>query len=241
MVLPDLTVLLLSYGGRLEKWRFGDEKWMPISDNSNDKRDCYYHFHDVIWIQNRNLCYAVNVSGILVKFDSEFNPVELTSSLGYSPREQKYLVPSSNGDDLYLLSKISDPDPEFYYDYCEDEYHLDEKTIDMPIRMRVFKLNWEQGYWDFVGRSGDQVFFLGDDVSFMVSVRDFEGCRANSVYLTEECFCQDDEEHNVYGQDTGLYALDECFVARLADSPEYARLFWPPPHWLMQGSGSSES
>jgi len=56
-------------------------------------RDCYYHFHEVIWVQNQTQCYDVNVSRILVKFDSKFNPVELSSSLGYSLHEQMYSCP----------------------------------------------------------------------------------------------------------------------------------------------------
>ena len=60
------------------------------------------------------------------------------------------------------------------------------------------------------------MFFLGDDLLFMISARDFDGCRVDSIYLTGECFCRDDYdgEDNVYGQDAGLYALDECFVVR---------------------------
>lgn len=160
----------------------------------------------------------------------------MTSPLGFSPGEHKFLVPSD--DDLYLISKVSDPDSEFYYDYFEDECILNEETFVMPIRIRVFKLNRKQGDWDFYSGLDDKALFLGDDVSFSISARDFHGCRGNCIYLTDECFFQEEDEGNVYGQDTGLYAMDERLVVGLAASPEYARVFWPPPPWLLQGSCS---
>lgn len=146
VVLPDLTVLILSYGGRLEKWRPGDQSWTPVSGNNDGKRDSYPHFQDVILV--RNECYAVTVSGILVRIGIDFNQVDSTTSMGWSSGERKYLVPSSNGDDLYMISKFSDPDPELCYDYNEEEYVVDVDTIDMPIRMRGSKLNRKRGYWD---------------------------------------------------------------------------------------------
>ncbi|GAB4848407.1 hypothetical protein Ancab_003104 [Ancistrocladus abbreviatus] len=224
----NFVVLLLRYGGDLEAWRFGEEKWTSIEGDDN-------RFDEVLCCGGK--CYAIDYAGDLSVFDSGLNLIKRFSDrfvMCCQPRQRKILV-EFNGY-LYVFDKTSDLDAEFYYDHWEDEYVMNWKEYDMPLRLKIFKLNEKNGGgWDYVGSLGDGVFFLGDDVTFGIWKKDY-GCKGDCIYLTDECFVQ--LEEGEFGEDTGVYDLNECKIVALAECPEYARVFWPPPSWFLDSASS---
>ncbi|GMH06592.1 hypothetical protein Nepgr_008432 [Nepenthes gracilis] len=224
----NFVVMLLLYGGSLEAWRCGEEKWTKIGGDD-------YQFDDVLCCEGK--CYAVTFTGVVMVFDSELKPIDsiMNTFLCYNPRQQKLLLEFDG--DLYLVDKTSDPDPEFDYDYYLDGYVVNENTINMPMKLSFYRMNKVDGDWNYVGRLGGRVFFLGDDVSFGIWEKDFDGCKGNCVYLTDECFVQI-EEDGVCGVDTGVYDLNDCKIVALAECLDYAKVFWPAPSWLTASTSS---
>ncbi|GAB2223966.1 hypothetical protein Droror1_Dr00004711 [Drosera rotundifolia] len=224
----EIVVFLLREFGSLQAWRKGDAEWTMIRGEGKGG-DWRLKYDDALCWNGK--CYTVNVAGEVVVFDEELRRVmRIENSMVYAPlMQRKYLVVWKG--ELYMVEKTSDPDPEDRYDYIMDAYVMDVDSFDRPLKLVILKLN-QRGDWEHVDRLGEGAFFVGDDVSFGVRARDFSGCKANCVYLTDECFW-DEGKGSAYGDDAGVYDPDGNTFVALAEFPEYARMFWPPPSWLV--------
>ncbi|KAF3450222.1 hypothetical protein FNV43_RR06302 [Rhamnella rubrinervis] len=99
----------------------------------------------------------------------------------------------------------------------------------------VFKLDEEHGLWVAVqDLEKDRVFFIGDGCSYSVSAKEFEGCKVNCVYFTDESDFYSGVEENYPGLNASLYDLVEDVSRPLTSVVGYSRIFWPPPTWLNQ-------
>lgn len=71
---------------------------------------------------------------------------------------------------------------------------------------------------------GDQVFVLGNDCCFSVSAQEYAGCKRNCIYFADQ------RANGVH--DSYVFDLNDCSIRKLADSPMFSQIFWPPPTWL---------
>ncbi|KAJ0786328.1 hypothetical protein HanOQP8_Chr02g0054121 [Helianthus annuus] len=130
--------------------------------------------------------------------------------------DMQYLV--SLGDELLLVTQ-----------YLELGFHAYKTT-----EFRVFKLVLKDGWmWKSVVELDDWALFVGENSSVAIRASDFEGCKGNKIYFTD-----DYSEWNYDGangdHDLGVYDLEDGSVAAL---PCYTRKFyngrrWSPPIWI---------
>ncbi|KAJ0618742.1 hypothetical protein HanLR1_Chr02g0054641 [Helianthus annuus] len=98
------------------------------------------------------------------------------------------------------------------------------------LLLLVLKDGW---MWKSVVELDDWALFVGENSSVAIRASDFEGCKGNKIYFTD-----DYSEWNYDGangdHDLGVYDLEDGSVAAL---PCYTRKFyngrrWPPPIWI---------
>lgn len=78
------------------------------------------------------------------------------------------------------------------------------------------------------------MFFVGDDCTFSVSVKEFSGCKENCVYFADDVFARIRGHNHHPGSDAGIYELENDFAGPLSAFPYYTNIFCPPPGWLRQ-------
>ncbi|XP_059640547.1 F-box protein At2g17036-like [Cornus florida] len=214
----DYAVIAIQKG-KLWFLKFGDEKWSAVDDPKQSHfDDCVYH---------KGKFYAVDHRGRTVVIGSDLR-AEIAASLPqHGGGHYKHLVESCG--DLFLVDKHLDTEEQVWYDDDEDE------DSNLPIHLKIYKLNEEKKEWEWVKTLGDRVFFVGDDCSYCVSTQDFSGLRRDCIYFCDHMFLDVNEEDEnlvkICG-DTGVYSLDDCMCGALATFPELSQIFWPPPAWL---------
>ena len=216
----NFVLFTIHVSGRLATYKSGDKRWTIIPDMPSP-------YDDVILYKDN--FYAVDSTGrtVLVGLSSDVvlvaNPVFggdkkfLVESCGELLMVDMYLSMSPPGEDLV--------DDELFeqFDGC-----LGERTV----RFKVHELDREAKRWNMVKSLRDQVLFLGDDCTFSASASELSGCK-NCIIFNDNFFYNGGQEDGVFrGRDIGVYDLGNGRIARLADYPEYSKLFWPPPHWI---------
>lgn len=102
---------------------------------------------------------------------------------------------------------------------------------DDHVRIDVFRLDEKEMKWVKLTDLGDRVLFLGGDRSFCVSASDL--CVANGncvVYSRRYAYHLNATE---FGKQMRIFHLDQGRVSPLSDYPDYFKLFWPPPEWIL--------
>jgi hypothetical protein len=109
------------------------------------------------------------------------------------------------------------------YGFGRDDDHL---------RIHVFRLDEKEKKWVRLTDLGDMVLFLGGDRSFCVSASDL--CVANGNCVI---YCRSYGDYHLNATDFGtqmrIFHLDQGRVSPLSDYPDYFKLFWPPPEWIL--------
>ncbi|VFQ73720.1 unnamed protein product [Cuscuta campestris] len=204
-----------------------DEKWSQIEDTGR----CVYD--DILYSEVKGVFYAVDISGRLVMIDRDLKAKEVVYGFGFSGCQKRHLI-ESNGD---LFMVVEYDEPELYMSDGEDAFEIDDYSfkytnLEFPLHLKVFKLSKNE--WEYVPSLGDQVFFIGDDCSYVVSAQRF-GLKGNCVYFTADDFMDENESDLTIGNicpDAGVFCLEDGRCASLASSPEHAQLFLNCPVWL---------
>ncbi|KAA8541317.1 hypothetical protein F0562_025280 [Nyssa sinensis] len=95
---------------------------------------------------------------------------------GFSCGQFKYLV-KAYGDSFFFIDKYMDAEQQISYNEFIDDYIFEEVNPDVPVHLKAFKPNEEEGKWEWVETLGDRVFFVGDDCSYSISARGFAGLK----------------------------------------------------------------
>lgn len=212
------AVMALHTGGKLGVWRMGDKKWNNINDNRERS-----HYSDIVY--DKGKFYALDFTGLVVSVD----PATLKLTELSPVRSFRY---EYGGQTKYLLKSFGDL---FRIDQCDlDDIDLCVYSSDSddsgPVRVIVYKLDEEKRDWVQMEGLDDRVLFAGDDVSFSVLAKDFEGCKRNCVYYRDDTFSEENEDHP--GFDVGIFCLEDGTSGPLSKFPGYSKIFWPPPTWL---------
>jgi hypothetical protein len=109
---------------------------------------------------------------------------------------------------------------------CPDSHFKNALTID------VFMLDEKEKEWVELTSLGDRVLFLGNECSFSVSASDLSVAKGNCVVFMDDVFEILDEP--IWHSGMCVYHLDQCQLLRLSDHPDYLKLFWPPPVWVLK-------
>lgn len=97
---------------------------------------------------------------------------------------------------------------------------------DGDVRIDVFRLDEKRRKWVKVENLGDRVLILGEGCSFSASASDLGFANGNFVIYSNGA--------KVWGHEMSVFHLDQSQVSPLSDYPDYAKLFWPPPEWIVK-------
>jgi hypothetical protein len=98
------------------------------------------------------------------------------------------------------------------------------------IRFDVFKLDEKEKKWVKLSTLGDRVLFVDQECSFSASASDLHVAKGNCIIFTR---------NSLYGRCDDLqsamriFHLNRDHVLRLSDYPDFIKLFWPPPKWIL--------
>ncbi|XP_020270817.1 putative F-box protein At1g65770 [Asparagus officinalis] len=202
--------------------RVGDDEWTNVEDS-------LIHIQDVI--RYKGQVYAIDYQGLAVVCDF----AQIANSPYYVVNSHRYLVESTYGDLLQVVREINNRGDDD--DYEDDEgnsttykflvYKLEavEKPVKpkedpaycMTVKKRVpmrHKFNFK---WVKVKSLGDQALFLGKNNSLCVRASEYQGCKPNCIYFTEQemyghtsiarGFLEDVEVDSIC--DMGIYDFEE--------------------------------
>ncbi|KAF5199554.1 hypothetical protein FRX31_010866 [Thalictrum thalictroides] len=103
---------------------------------------------------------------------------------------------------------------------CEYDQDDEELRRYRTVKFVLYKLREgeEIKCWEKVENIGDRAFFVGYNSSFSVAASDFKGCRANSIYFTDDdsFLCEDLPEP--IRHDNGIFKLEDQSVESIYPS-----------------------
>lgn len=219
----SFALLTIHVSGKLAMYKSGDKRWSIIHDMPSP-------YDDVILFKGD--FYAVDSTGRAVLVGLSSN-VALVANPVFGG-DKKFLVESS-GELLMVDMYLSMGPPEVdLSDENEDVFEQFDGCLgERTVRFKVFKLDREGKKWVEVKSLDDRMLFLGDDCTFSASASDLSCCR-NCIFFTDNFFYSGGEEDGVFkGRDIGVYDMENGSIAALTDYPEYSKLFWPPPDWIL--------
>ncbi|KAJ0462853.1 hypothetical protein HanHA300_Chr14g0508661 [Helianthus annuus] len=213
------ALAIVNQTGDLAYCKKGDSVWKFIDDAQAYCEDVVFH---------KGCFYAVSKYGTIAVCDVCGGKDLPNVSFIHTPLQvggdMQYLV--SLGDELLLVTR-----------YLELGFDVEQHQLDIfykTTEFRVFKLVLNDDVmWESVYELDDWALFVGENSSVAIRASDFEGCKGNQIYFTD-----DYSEWNYDGangdHDLGVYDLEDGSVAAL---PCYTRKFyngrrWPPPIWI---------
>lgn len=210
------AVAILNQTGDIAYCRRGDRAWKFIEEANSFCEDVIFH---------KGYCYAVSKYGTIAVCD--INGSSPVVSFIETPRQvggdMQYLVPWK--DELLLVTR-----------YMEVEFNMDQNKLDILYKtteFRVYKLVSNGPKWESMNGLDGWALFLGENCSISFRASDYDGCKGNCIYFTD-----DYSEWNYNGangsHDLGIYDLENGCVEPL---PCYHEKFnngrrWPPPIWI---------
>ncbi|KAK9755134.1 hypothetical protein RND81_01G004800 [Saponaria officinalis] len=206
----SLAIAIISWSSTTELayCKCGDSSWKSFPFGN-------FSAQDVIYCPSKELFYAVNQIGD-VAFFSPPNTPEIIRNVDTIEGDLKYLV-KSNGE-LLLVSR-----------YLEAEADLvSYSEVYQTTGFRVYKFN-DAGegrvHWEPMTDLGDQMVFIGNNLSLSLSASDFEGCKGNCIYYA------DDHSEKA---DAGVYDLSNDCIEALPCYPHdgSSPLSLAPPVWF---------
>ncbi|CAI8596154.1 unnamed protein product [Vicia faba] len=164
-----------------------------------------------ICIFKGKLCVA-DKNGRTVMIESDYS-VHLLANPVYGA-EFKFLVVESECVSLLLVD-------------CHGLTSADEDGI----RFDVFRLDEKNKRWIKLRSLENRVLFMGDDCSFCVSASNL--CIGNGNCII---YSRDYNFHSIEQVESRMriFHLDQDRVSPLSDYPDYFKLFWPPPEWIVE-------
>ncbi|KAK3029150.1 hypothetical protein RJ639_039705 [Escallonia herrerae] len=221
----DDYAIMAIHAGKLGFIKVGDEKW-TLFDDPKQCDDVVYH---------KGCFYAVDYKGRTVVIGANLEAKEIAAPMpGRGGGQFKHLVKS--GHDLYLVDKYMDPGHQMCFNEFLGDFAFEENNPEVQVHVKVFKL--KQKEWEWVDSLGGDVFFVGDDCSYSVSARDFDGLKGDCIY-----FCDDEFQSDDLGElctDIGVYRLKDSSCGSVASFASHSKLFWPPPTWLKPNLSASK-
>ncbi|CAA0834412.1 Unknown protein [Striga hermonthica] len=210
--------IVMAIFGEKELWyiKSGDEKWTKVYNKYGYNRSS---FLDVVFFSGK--FYALDVNGAAWVFDSEFEQTRVIYNL-FSYASKKRLVGLYDRE-LYLVEGSTDKDKRVCR--CREEY--DEACIcrfpNTPVlgtfvEILIYRMDKQKGEWVMDKTIDERIIFAGDDCSFSLPAKEFEGCDGTRVFYTDQYFDYKTEEEKV------VYA-HECFDDWECSSDELMALF----------------
>nr|GEV33361.1 hypothetical protein [Tanacetum cinerariifolium] len=164
-----VAVCILNQTGDLAYCKKGESVWRFIDGVQAYCEDVVYH---------KGCFYAVSKYGNIAVCDvsGDVADVSLVDTHLQAGGDMQYLV--SLGDELLLVTRYL----ELGFDVDQDQLDVFYKTTEFC----VFKLVVGGAIWESVVKLDEWALFLGENSSMAFRACDFEGCKGNSIYFTDD-------------------------------------------------------
>ncbi|XP_021750849.1 F-box protein At2g17036-like [Chenopodium quinoa] len=252
-VFAVLILLEEEFGGGLLFMKLGDLEWGKI-EKDDDNICNSLNIADIAFFKDDFYVFEMNTwhVGIIDPSDCDFNESpemdfidapELDFGVSMSDVGGVYFVPAK--DDLYLVFEVFE-------------------EIDFKEKLMIFMLDENEWEWKRVTNIGDNVFFIGSDVSFAVSAERLPGgwksgtvclfdrtckrfidqhVKALGDEMPEGAECMDSITYPKYWKLFRMFDIDDeeksvVPLEDLDDKEAYTKLFFPPPPWMKWHSPS---
>lgn len=230
------VAIIFSSVSRLAYWNESKEghKWTVLGHSCDYK--------DVVWDEER-LC-AINGQGIVEVWDLKSSVP--TRKICVSPQNpgifevgfrfdalQLYLA-CSNGGIFVIARYIGDMVNENGEVVDEADLLLDDDTHPLvcpyrTLNFKVFKLDLIQETLSEVKSLQDQAMIVGGNQTVLLSTKDFDGLKKDSVYFSDNYWDRIDEDYMYGGHDVGIFNLGEGSIEMLCDLDRIE----PNPFWVL--------
>lgn len=104
------------------------------------------------------------------------------------------------------------------------------------LDFKVYKLDLSSSSWVEVENIGEDVLFLGLNLSMSISSCHFPGYKGNCIYYTDGPMSFGGRRHKQANSDIGVFKLDKGIVEKLPGFKCDPKFLWLPPVWLMPPS-----
>ncbi|KAK9755133.1 hypothetical protein RND81_01G004700 [Saponaria officinalis] len=207
-----LAVAIISWCNTTELayCKCGDSNWKSLPFTG-------FSAQDVIYCQSEDLFYAVDIIGDVAVFSPPNNLQIIRNIDDPIAGDSKYLVKSSKGE-LLLVARCLEAQPDL----------VNDTEVYETTGFRVYKFSnagkwWV--HWEPMTDLGDEMVFIGYNMSLGLSASDFEGCNGNCIYYA------DDHSEKA---DAGVYDLSNDCISALPYDPHdgCSPLSLPPPVWF---------
>ncbi|CAN6553605.1 unnamed protein product [Malus baccata var. baccata] len=235
----EAVVIYDGYGKRIAHIKSGDEAWTCV--------DQVIGFDDVIYYKGQFLAVSLDgsVFSINVSSDQTAKPhVSVVVPMSPGTDNKTCLAESSQGD-LLLVRKFrrlnyckrfmkSLSFKFFKFEKLEFEQVNGYDRFTETLSFKVFKLfsSYEdRPQWVEVESIGNDALFLGTNQSMCVSASDFQACRPNSIYFTDDCV--DVACHKPKGpHDMGVFDIENKSMGRHY-CLDRSQKHMPPAIWIL--------
>ncbi|CAL1398123.1 unnamed protein product [Linum trigynum] len=227
----EFVLLTIHLSGKLVLFRSGDRTWTIIGEGmgmDSPYDDVIVHKGKLIGVDNTGKVVSVSKDADLTLVA---NPV--------FGGDKKYLIQSSRDQLLLVDMYLSIDTEEENFDIGEEFMgHLAQYMRERTVRFKVYRLDAGEKAWVELGSLGDTVLFIGDDSSFAASSSDLYGCKGNCIFFVDTYNARElgglgKEDDGMWVEGICVFELESGSMGPLVNYPEYHKIFWPPPRWLL--------
>ncbi|XP_045820617.1 F-box protein SKIP23-like [Trifolium pratense] len=146
------------------------------------------------------------------------------------------LMIGENFSVLLLANPVSGGDVKFLVESeCDlllvDGHEVYTSVADKDVKFDVYRLDEKEKKWVKLTTLGDRVLFVQQEGSFSASASDLHVAKGNCIIFCMNYISQ--SLKNIQSE-MRIFHLDQGQVSCLSDYPEYIKLFWPPPKWILE-------
>lgn len=187
----EYVVMAIDNSNKLWYTKSGDEKWTMLRDYN-----ACFSFYDVV--NYKGQFHGIDGWGGTWAFDSEFESTKVTYNMYYSAFK-RHLVELENGE-LFLVEEMRDKDN------INAGWGFPITTVRKPaVDIMISAIDKKEREWVETKAVNDWIIVVGDDCSFSVSTKEFEGCKGSRVFFADRyIFIRTEEEkmpHDIFGHD----------------------------------------
>ncbi|KAK6135797.1 hypothetical protein DH2020_030492 [Rehmannia glutinosa] len=202
----EYVVMAIDDGNKLSYIKSGDQKWTMVPDNGWRNK-----FVDVVYVKGQ--FYGIDLWGGTWVFDSMFERTKITYNI-YQGASKRHLLELYNNGELYLVEEVTDKDK--IVCRCDDieigcQCNFSRTRFkNTAVEIKISRIDKRKEEWVEAKTVKDRIIFVGDDCSFSVSAKEFEGCNGTRVFYTDQyIFFRTEEEKKPHYHDNYDYDYDD--------------------------------
>ncbi|XP_059631654.1 putative F-box protein At4g22180 [Cornus florida] len=229
---------------KLAFWKYGDSEWTALDGADHAYCDIISHHDHIIALGETASVEIWDFNNSVPAKKMQIEPifpekrVEFENSLGDDLYTIQSYIVESKGDLLLIVRYIGN---HVRWDgvVVHEADLLDEENqccicSHLTKLFHVYKLDFSQKTWEQLASIGDdRVLFLGRNQSGSHSAKGFPSCKGNSIYFTDNYYCDHLGENDMYGHDTGRFDMENQSIEVINEDEDDWQKIQPAPIWVV--------